>query len=806
MKKLRISLILSLLALSITGFSQSSIQGRINDVANRGIAFANVLLLNHSDSLLIKGAITDDSGNFTLSDVADGDYLIESYMIGYTKSYSATIRLSGGRTINLNPIVLSEAIRELDEVTVRAARPLYEMKMGKMVINVQSSITSAGLTAIDVLERSPGVFVNRQNNSFSLGGKDGVIVLMNGKRSRMPMEAVYQLLAGLNAGDIEKIEIMTVPPANYDADGDAGFINIVMKKSKELTGTNGSLTAGLGYGAGPQANISLNLNHQGKKINWFGNYSFNYTERLQIWENYRAGRNYESVSALSAAERNTARIAHNYGGGFDYLISEHTILSGLVSGYNNRFQLVAPTSTQLTYSMSPDTLIELIMLEKNHWKHLMGNINLQHTFGNKQVLNANLDYLRWDNANPSQYDNDYYTNKGVFLWKEENRISKETPIKMWVAKIDYTMNLGESIIVESGVKGTFSQLVNDVMFEEKTGEKWITNPLYTNYADLTEDILAAFSSIKLVINENISLNAGVRYEHTKTYLQTRGEKDVIDRNYGNFFPSVFLSGKVDEHNIVQFSYGHRITRPTFNEMAPFVVFLDPYNFLSGNANILPTFTHNFKGDYVYKSFIFSLQYSRDHNVIMRFQPRVDPESNVLILASDNIDRRHTLATTVTLPLQPIQWWKIQNNLTADWQMIDTEFNGEHYQRAQEGFQFNSTHTFTLPKNYALELAGNYVSPRINGYFNWLSRGFVNLGIQKEFKNEGVLRFSCNDIFETTQLRWKTFDEASFNFNGRLKFDKRRFVMTYTQKFGNNKVTGSRKRSLGSQEEQNRVTN
>src|SRR5690606_5865367 len=106
----------------------------------------------------------------------------------------------------------------------------------------------------------------------SLGGRDGVIVLMNGKRSRMPMEALYQMLAGLNAGDIEKIEIMTVPPANYDADGDAGFVDIVMKRSSNLVGTNATLSTGMGYGSGPQVNFSLNLNHQGNKLSWFGIY------------------------------------------------------------------------------------------------------------------------------------------------------------------------------------------------------------------------------------------------------------------------------------------------------------------------------------------------------------------------------------------------------------------------------------------------------------------------------------------------------------------------------------------------------
>lgn len=805
--KLYIILISTWLVLSTPGFCQSSIKGRINDAQTKGVAFANVLLRNKADSVLIKGAIADESGNYEFSGLANGDYIIESYMVGYAKTYSSTISLTAAQKINLNPIILLEDVKILDEVTVKASRPLYEMEMGKMIINVQSSITSAGLTAIDVLERSPGVFVNRQNNSFSLGGKDGVIVLMNGKRSRMPMEAVYQMLDGLNAGDIEKIEIMTVPPSNYDADGDAGFINIVMKRSKDATGTNGSITASAGYGSGPQANISANLNHQGRKINWFGNYSFAYIEQLQIWDSYRTNSNEaESVTTSLMAERNTDRASHNYGFGFDFFITPQTIFSGLMSGYSNRFQLVAPTSSYNNYSVSPDTSINLTMLEENHWQHLMGNINLQHTFANKQVLNANLDYLSYHNANPSHYHNNYYKNNDSFIRNEENRISKYTPIEMWVANVDYTTKFGESITLESGLKGTFSYLINDVVFDEKRGQEWIVNPAYSNYADLREDILAAFSSVKIIIDEKTSMNAGVRYEKTKTNLKTRGGEELIDRNYGNFFPSLFVSRKWNENNLVQLSYGHRITRPTFNEMAPFVVFIDPYTFFSGNANILPTFTHNIKGDYSYKSFIFSLQYSHDKDVIMRFQPRIDPESNILILASDNIDRRHTLAATITAPFQVIHWWKMQNNLTADWQMIDTEFNGGNYKRAQEGFQLNTTHTFTLPKDYAVELAGYYMSPRINGYFNWLSRGFVNLGIQKEFKNEGVLRVSCNDIFETTRLKWQTFEEASFQFNGRLKFDKRRFVISYTQNFGNNKVKGIRKRSTGSQEEQNRVTN
>ncbi|MDF9798512.1 hypothetical protein OKW21_003775 [Catalinimonas alkaloidigena] len=798
---------LALLSLHQIGYSQSSIRGSIYNDQQNGLAYANVLLRNQADSVLIKGAVSDENGHFSLVDVPNGNYFIEYYMIGYTKTYSNPLKIQKKDQLSVGIITLAEDTQELDEVVIKATKPLYEMKMGKMVINVQSSITSAGLSAIDILERSPGVFVNRQNNVFSINSKDGVIVLMNGKRSRMPMEAVYQMLAGMNAGDIEKIEIMTVPPAKYDADGDAGFINIIMKKGNGVAGTHGTFTGSLGHSSGKLANTSINLNHQGRRLSVYANYSLNYTEQLQRWRNRRESENEtESVSALNISNRNTERRAHNYQFGFDYLLGTNTIFSGLMSGYSNRFQMEALTYSSFVYAQSTDTLVDLIMLETNQWKHLMGNINLQHTFSQGQVLNANLDYLTYNNANPSHYSNEFYTAEGSFVREEENRISKDTPIDIWVAKIDYSMNIGSSITLESGIKGTFSHLINDVAFEEKEERNWIKEPAYSSNADLTEDILAAFSSLKIDIDDATTLQAGLRYEHTKTYLESLGEGELIARNYGNLFPSLFVSRKLSKDHVLQFSYGRRITRPTFNEMAPFVVFLDPYTFFSGNANILPTFTHNLKADYAYKSFMFSLQYSMDKNVIMRFQPQIDQETNMLIFVSDNIDRRNTFAVTFTLPFPLTPWWEVENNLTANWQMIDTELNGEYYQRAQKGFQANTTHTFQLPAKFTLELAGNYSSPVINGYFNWLARGFVNLGIQKKFNNNGSLRFSCNDIFETTQFRWKTHDSAAFVLDGRMKFDKRQFIITYTQKFGNNKVKGARQRAGASAEEQHRVTN
>jgi hypothetical protein len=778
----------------------------IKDNFEYPVAYANVLLLNASDSSLVKGTISNEGGDYAITNVEPGAYLIESFMIGYSKSNSKRFEIKGTAEVNMEPIVLIEGFQELEEVVVKADKPLYEMEMGKMVINVTSNISAAGQSAIDVLEKSPGVLVNRQDNAFSIGGKDGVIVLMNGKRSRMPMSAVYQMLEGLNASDIEKIEIMSVPPANYDADGDAGFVNIVMKRGGD-TGTNGSVSADLGYASGPRAGMSLNLNHQGRKMSYYGNYSFRHIDGKNIGAIGRTNFNgLETVSSDIVANRDNQRTSQNFGFGFDYYLGKKTILSGMLNGYTNKYSMTAVTDTYLDYSVSTDSVIVLHSGETNLWKHLMGNINLQHSFTEDRILNVNLDYLVYDNSQPTSYLSNNFDEAMNPASNAEFRIEKITPISIWVAKLDYSMKIGSILTFETGLKGTISELTNDVLLERKSGEDYVKDTRFSSVGSLEENVLAAYASFKFKFDDKTTMNTGIRYEYTTTNLDIDTEPNAVDRKYGNFFPTLFISRKLNKDNLVQLSYGYRITRPTFNDMAPFVIFIDPYSYFFGNVNILPTFTSNVKGDYSYKSFIFSLQYSHDNDVIMRFQPRIDPETNVMMVTTENLDRRETVSATVTLPFSVTDWWEMQNNLTANWQMIETDMEGQMYRRDQKAFTINSTQTITLPSKFTLELSGFYFSPSMNGIYNMRSNGWVNLGIQKELNNNGTLRFSCNNIFETQKLRWQSAPDAEFDFYGDIKFEKRIFTVSYTHKFGNKKIKGTRNRSVGSEEERRRVTN
>jgi hypothetical protein len=215
--------------------SSAQIQGTVHDTNNQPLAFANVILINQKDSSLVTGVMVSDVGTFSIPNFKPGKYLIKATMIGYKARVSQPFEIkSSSEHFHVNPIVVEEDSKLLNSVDVLAKRPIYEQKIDRIVVNVENSITSSGSTALQVLEKSPGVIVNRQDKSLSLSGKEGVMVMINGKESRMPVAAAIEMLNGMSAENVQKIELITTPPAKYEAEGNAGIINIVLKKTMIL--------------------------------------------------------------------------------------------------------------------------------------------------------------------------------------------------------------------------------------------------------------------------------------------------------------------------------------------------------------------------------------------------------------------------------------------------------------------------------------------------------------------------------------------------------------------------------------------
>jgi hypothetical protein len=806
-RSLRFIFILPFLLVVINSYAQSKIHGIIVDGENKGITNANVLLLQSKDSSITKGMISSKSGTYTFENIPAGKYLVASTFTGHDQVYSSLFEVTGNQdSINLGALQLRETSVQLKEVKVSAKKPLFEQKIDRMIINVAGSITSAGNTALEVLERSPGIVVDHQNNILSMNGKDGVVVMINGKINYMPITAVVQMLAGMAAGNIEKIELITTPPANLDAEGNAGYINIVLKENTQY-GTNGSYFVTGGYSRGEITEAGINFNHRKGKVNFYGDYSFSRIHSQMLFSFYhKAIYQGNATETYSVAHRDYARMINNGRLGVDYELSRKTIVGALVSAYDNRWTMHSYNPGSVFIDQKKDTGFNLVNDEVNEWNNFSGNLNLQHSFNAREKLSLNLDYIYYKDNNPNTYLNSYYDGNGNFLFDQHLISGKKTPIRVWVGTADYSKKLSKKVDMEGGIKGTLSRFTNDVEVDRLLQNNWTKDKLLTNNYDLVESIYAGYASLSVAVNDKTSIKAGARYEYTNSNLGSQIQKNIVDRHYGNLFPSFFFSHTFNESNTFNISYSRRITRPTFNDLAPFVIFFDPYTFFSGNPALQPSITDAGSASYAYRKTILSFSYSYEASPITNFTPVVDPATNILTMISENQKNRKTANIGLSLPLQVTKWWTMQNNVIGTWQRLIGFYKGDAIRIEQKSANFSTSQSFKLPKEFSFEVTGFYQTAALFGISKIDAMGSLNLGLQKKFADKkSTLRFNVNNALNTLTARTSiNLPDQNFVVKANLNLSYPSYKLTYTHNFGKNKLKEIRNRSTGAEEEKGRV--
>ncbi len=785
--------------------SKAQITGTVVDTENQPLAFANVLLLHAQDSSLQKGMLATEAGTYAFESIAVGTYLLQFQMGGYETAFSEPFSYEKGEK-KMKTVQLGAKSVELDEVQIVAIKPLYEQQIDRLVVNVASTITNAGSTVLEVLERSPGVVVNRQSNSISIAGKDGVIVMINGKANRMPIEAAMSLLNGMSSNSVEKIELITTPPADFDAEGNAGIINIVLKQSL-ADGTNGSFALTAGYWWGEKAAASFNINHRKGKVNLYANYSFSRDHTKQFFINKRTiSRDGLRTVLDTKSEREPVDWLNDLRVGIDVNLGPKTVMGGLVSAYNTLWDMVAYNTLTQKEAGILRSQVDIKNDEINEWNHISGNLNFQHSFSGDQKLTVNADYLYTHDNNPTAYVNAFSDGNGNLLSTEEVQAGKVTPINIWVGKIDYEQKLGEKAKWEAGLKGTQAEFLNRVNIENLIQGNWVEDSFFTQDYSLNEDIAAAYSSFEIKTSEKTSMKLGLRYEYTHSNLGSPDEPNIVDRRYGYLFPSVFLSRQLKNDQSLQFAYSRRISRPAYNDLAPFVIFLDPNTYFTGNAALQPGITDAFKLDYRVKKIIFSLNYSYEDSAIARYQPLIDAGKDVQLITSLNMDYVHSVSLHVFFPLKVSDGWNMQFSGTFGGQELHTFYNEIPTKFSYVGLKGNTTQTFSLPKEFTLEISAFYSSPFNYGIQKIRAMGAVNLGIQKKLPDDkGVFRLTWNDIFYTNNYTATTaLQNQGFEVTSGYLLEPRVLKLTYSRNFGDSKIKGSRQRETGSEEERGRI--
>ena len=808
---LSIARILLFLLLTTPGLAQQTLTGTVQTGDGQSVAFANVLLFYLPDSALVKGAVADPAGSYTFANLRPGRYRVLASLTGYqTTSSTPFVLTNAGGTRRAEPLVLSTMTNQLGEVRVSAKKPPFEQQIDKLVVNVASMITAGGGSVLDVLERSPGVLVDRQNGSIALGGRDGVMVMLNGKLSRLPLATVVQLLGGMNADNVEKIELMANPSAKYDAEGNAGLINIVLKRNTD-EGTNGSLSLMGGYGRYEKANGSVSLNHNRERINWFANGSWNYDNR---WFDFEAIRTQPVAGDLwrnyQYSDRYTKNMNADLRLGADLSLGKQTTLSMQVQGLvNNRRATSYNTSnTRLTTQTQPFTQSVLTWLEETPWQNVSGSVGLLHRFGKGQTISVDADYQYYTNrASNRLFVDQLITTQPTTTPLQSVNTSKETDIRFWVVRTDYTRPIGKGWTLESGLKINQSGIDNALGVQRQTDGRFVTDTDQTSTARMDETIGAMYGNLSGKLTPKTNLQAGLRAEATHTTIRTFEGQPILERRYLNLFPSALLKHTVGANRVLTLSFSRRLTRPGYNELTPTFFMTDPNTYYVGNIALRPAYASTIRAGYAYRErYFFWLGYSHERDVINRNQPVVRPGRPELTHIVLNFDRANVWSAEMSFPLVLTSGWSMQNNLAGYYRVADTQFEVAPYHQQVFYGTLNSVHTFRLGRQWTGELSVSYRSLIPVGVVNLRSMTNVIAGVQKLLSNNrGTLRLTISDLLWMNQLRWYvSFPAQQVDFRATLRDAPRIVRLSYTRSFGNQKAKTARQRK-GAEDEQKRVT-
>ncbi|HYI77924.1 MAG TPA: outer membrane beta-barrel protein [Chryseolinea sp.] len=795
------TLLLVIAVSSIGGqsFSQANIFGQISDRQQR-LPSVTVMLLS-IDSAVVKGVVTDSVGKFVIESIFPGHYIISASMVGYAK-FVSPIEVTN-RNIALPLITLEDEPTALHEVVVKGERQRFEQEIDRTVINLEGSITSSGNTILEILQKSPGVVVNRQNNTITINGKSGVRLMINNKLMQLPTDAVIQMMDGMSGSNVEKIEIITAPSSEYDAEGNGGIINIVTMGGKDF-GTNASLGLTIGARWAENLGANFNIHHRGKKIAYFADYSIVRNHNMHIVQMNRESTDDSFGQTITSdSRRENITTQQNLNAGLEWQVAKKTTLNFLFTGYNRNWKLSALTEDINRVRMDSSITTGMKIHESNVWKSANGSFGVQTRIDEKSEVSLSLDYLFYHNDNPSTYENAVIIEPANSQSFNNVDVDKTTPIRTFVAKMDYKNQISPSVLLEGGIKSVTSTLDNNVLVQELVAGVWVPDPMFTSYSMLDERIYAGYFSTKVQVDNQLQINGGIRYEYTQSVISSRGENDLTERRYGYFFPTLSIKKNLGLEEDLEISYTRRITRPTYNDIAPYVFFWGPNTFSAGNTSLYPAVSDAVRVGYSYKHWSTSVQYSHVRNEITMLQPEIDDAQN-LFYRSQNLKYLNTIGWSVNYSTSISTWWELQSNLTAQYQSGRTSSFNANTSLQLFSVNINLINIFKLPRDFAIEISGIYQSRALSGISQFLPVGSLNAGIQKSFGDKGILRLSMDDILYTNYWRIKTTSPENglntyFSYNWHNQFIR----LTYTRNLGNTKLKSLRLKS-GSEEERSRI--
>jgi len=787
----------------------SRISGTVLDEEKKPLDFATIILKNAKDSVVQRTAVSDGEGKFIFENISEGTYMVTVSMVGFIPVNTETFRIDvAGPVKNLGTLQLNPDNKMLAEVSVRAVKPFIERKVDRLVVNVEASNASSGSTALEVLQRAPGVTLD-QNDNIAMQGKQGVMIMIDGKQTYMSNADVANLLRSMPSSQIETIELITNPSSKYDAAGNSGIINIRTKKNNN-SGTNGTLTAMGGMGDNYRANTGINLNHRNRLLNIFGNYNYAMTERGQDMTIDRiVSRANERIYFGQDGNFLRENDNNNFKAGLDLFLNKNNTLGFLVNGYINAGSEAYNNTTRIGPSfVQMDSSVIAINNGRSRYRNMAYNANYKvqlDTAGRE--LSADLDYSYYTGNERTFYDSYYNNSSGIP--RDPSFVKNSTPsvIDIKAVKLDYNTPIGKKMKLETGLKSSWVRTDNDFRFERLNNDNWQNDPGRSNQFIYDENINAAYVNMNKQF-ESTSVQLGLRMEQTNSKGNSVTTSKIVDRSYFDIFPSVFVNHTLAKDHDLGISYSRRIDRPSYDALNPFMYFLDEYTYNQGNPFLNPQYTNSYEINYSYKkTYNLSLSYSLTNDVIAEVL-LPDTAKKALFQTNENLARQIHYSLNLNAPVNFAKWWSSSNNTSVFYLGFRSpELKGQEFKSGRVVFRFNTQHSFIITPTLTGELNGSYTSPMEYSTLKLSSQYGVDAGLGKSFMNKKInVKLALSDVFNTYHERTISSAYDGLDYSLVQKNETRVGRITLTYRFGKNEIKPERRRSTGLEEEQSRIKN
>ena len=694
--------------------------------------------------------------------------------------------------------------QKLNEVVVKSKRPVIEMLADKMVLNVQNDITAAGGTLFEVLQKAPGVSITN-DEVINLAGKLGVNILIDGRPTQMIGKDLANYLKSTPASVVDKIEIIMNPSAKYDAQGNAGIINIRLKKNI-AKGTNGNITAAYTQNNHGNYNLSGNINHRQGKWNWYGNLA----ARKSKQNTDGAINRFVNVNGVEKIFENKT-VDHDpstnisFQTGADYYLDKKNTFGFIVKGTEYRSELYTPGATFINANSSTDS--SLRTLNDNHQSNSRYNFNLNYkyedTLGNE--LNVDADYTSFNNTSRGLVTTDLLDKQNIQYGYTANDQDVRTQIKIYSIKTDYSKSFKKiHAKIETGIKFNAVQTDNDLKALLWDVNRFNADTGRTNRFNYTETMYAAYASFNQKIKK-WEYQLGIRAEQSVIRGISTNLKNIIlhypDTSYFNLFPTAFIRYTINANNNIGVSYGRRINRPTFQDLNPFEYIYDNYSKEKGNPYLLPEFSNNVELSYSYHGQVnIALGYSRTSNSFQSISTligQVTEESNY------NIGKEQRLYMSLNINVPVTKWWDSYFNLTPFYKAYKGAIPEGKLDNTTWGMSWYTNQAFTLPKKWKVQVSSWGNLPTLDGIYKTRGLGSLDAGAGKLMINDKLnFRLLVSDIFNTQRWRQQA-DFGDVHFNYYRKWESRGVRIQLTWKLGKTNFK-LRDRELGAQDEINRI--